>query len=84
MPEVNGFDVVEALQRNVETARIPVLVVTAKDITELDRAALNHDPNRRIHVVEKSGFNRATFMAEVHRALGAYERKAADGHSIDR
>jgi CheY-like chemotaxis protein len=84
MPEVNGFDVVEALQRNVETSRIPVLVVTAKDITELDRAALNRDSNRRIHVVEKSGFNRATFMAEVHRALGAYDRKAADGQSIDR
>jgi PAS domain S-box-containing protein len=84
MPDVNGFDVVDALQRNIETARIPVLVVTAKDITELDRAALNRDPNRRIHVVEKSGFNRQGFMDEVRRALGAYEGKAADGHSIDR
>jgi PAS domain S-box-containing protein len=84
MPDVNGFDVVEALQRNVETARIPVLVVTAKDVTELDRAALNQDPNRRIHIVEKSGFNRQTFMVEVHRALGAAARGAADGHSIDR
>ena len=30
MPDVNGFDVVEALQRNTDTARIPILVVTAK------------------------------------------------------
>jgi PAS domain S-box-containing protein len=85
MPEVNGFDVVDALQRNVETARIPVLVVTAKDITEHDRAQLNRDHQRRIRVVEKAGFNRAGFLAEVHRALGPYETtKAADAHSIDR
>ena len=29
MPQVSGFDVVEALQRNTDTARIPILVVTA-------------------------------------------------------
>jgi hypothetical protein len=76
--------VVDALQRNVETARIPVLVVTAKDITEMDRAALDRDSNRRIQVVEKAGINRASFMAEVHRALGSAEKRAVDGHSIDR
>ncbi len=32
MPEVNGFDVVEALQRQTDTANIPILVVTAKQI----------------------------------------------------
>ena len=30
MPEVNGFDVVEALKQQPDTARIPILVVTAK------------------------------------------------------
>ncbi len=33
MPDVNGFDVVEALQPDPDTARIPILVVTAKQIT---------------------------------------------------
>ena len=33
MPEVNGFDVVEALQGRPDTGRIPILVVTAKEIT---------------------------------------------------
>ena len=41
MPEVNGFDVVEALKRSPDTARIPILVVTAKQITAEDRARLN-------------------------------------------
>ena len=41
MPEVNGFDVVEALKEHPDTARIPILVVTAKQITAEDRAKLN-------------------------------------------
>ena len=40
MPEVSGFDVVAALSETHETARIPILVVTAKDITAEDRAKL--------------------------------------------
>jgi signal transduction histidine kinase/CheY-like chemotaxis protein len=69
MPDVNGFDVVEALQRNTNTARIPILVVTAKQVTAQERAALSRDPARVIHIVEKAGFNRARFVAEVRRAL---------------
>ncbi|MES2164670.1 MAG: response regulator [Pseudomonadota bacterium] len=69
MPEVNGFEVVEALQRNEETARIPILVVTAKVVTQQDRAALNKNPDQVIHIIEKSGFNQIRFMAEVRRAL---------------
>jgi PAS domain S-box-containing protein len=69
MPEVSGFDVVEALQRNTDTARIPILVVTAKQITALDRAALNRNPGKVINIVEKAGFNSVRFVAEVRRAL---------------
>jgi PAS domain S-box-containing protein len=69
MPEVSGFDVVEALQRNTNTARIPILVVTAKKITAQDRATLNINPGKVIQIVEKAGFNRVGFIAEVRRAL---------------
>ena len=69
MPDVSGFDVVAALQHNADTARIPILVVTAKQITELDRAALNSNPGNVINIVEKAGFNNARFIAEVRRAL---------------
>ena len=41
MPGVSGFDVVDALQLHSNTARIPILVVTAKNVTELERASLN-------------------------------------------
>jgi PAS domain S-box-containing protein len=69
MPEVNGFDVVEALQRNNLTAGIPILVVTAKQVTAEDRAALGGSPRKTVRIVEKAGFNNASFMAEVRRAL---------------
>ncbi|MEO6711942.1 MAG: response regulator [Mycobacteriales bacterium] len=75
MPDVSGFDVVEALQRSSETARIPIVVVTAKQITALDRATLNHDTGHVVQIVEKAGFNRHAFMSEVRRAL---PRKAKD------
>ena len=77
MPDVSGFDVVEALQRNSETARIPILVVTAKQITAVDRAALNHDAANIVQIVEKAGFNRHAFMAEVRRALPTKGKDAA-------
>ena len=69
MPDVSGFDVVEALQRNTNTARIPILVVTAKQITAHDRAVLNSNPGKVIPIVEKSKFNQTRLITEVRRAL---------------
>ena len=39
MPEVSGFDVVESLRSDTTTAGIPIVVVTAKQVTSKDRAA---------------------------------------------
>lgn len=69
MPEVSGFDVVRALQRDPETAHIPILVVTAKQVTVQDREALHADGDRVVHIIDKAGFNRQGFLAEVRRAL---------------
>ena len=66
MPEVNGFDVVEALKGDPATAQIPVVVVTAKDLTQADRDRLN----AHIHdIVVKAEFNHDSFIGEVQRAL---------------
>ncbi|MBC7605235.1 MAG: response regulator [Ramlibacter sp.] len=81
MPEVSGFDVVAALQRDAETSRIPVLVVTAKQVTAQDRAMLNENVGTAIHVIEKTQFNNAGFLAEVRRAL--HNRENAHGTHPD-
>ncbi len=66
MPEVSGFEVVEMLQRQPDTARIPVIVVTAKTLTDDDRAQLN---GFVMAVMEKAAFSPEVFMTEVRRAL---------------
>jgi CheY-like chemotaxis protein len=66
MPEVTGFDVVDALRRDPETARIPVLVVTAKPVTPRDRARLNGYVEA---IIEKTAFDGDRFAAEVRRAM---------------
>jgi PAS domain S-box-containing protein len=69
MPDVSGFDVVQALHGDPSTANIPILVVTAKQVTPEDRAVLNGDSAQGIQIVEKAGLNQAQFLAEVRRAL---------------
>jgi PAS domain S-box-containing protein len=66
MPDVNGFDVVDALQQQPDTARIPIMVVTAKEITSDDRAKLN---GFVATIMEKGEFDRDRFTAEVRRAM---------------
>jgi DNA-binding response OmpR family regulator len=72
MPGVSGFDVVEALRRDAEVACIPILIVTAKQITALDRAALNSNAGEDIGIVAKAGFNRVAFMNDVRSALAPH------------
>jgi PAS domain S-box-containing protein len=66
MPEVNGFDVVAALNERADTARIPIIAVTAKQITAEDRAQLSRYMTT---VMEKTEFNPERFTAEVRRAV---------------
>jgi CheY-like chemotaxis protein len=68
MPEVSGFDVVEALRADSTTAAIPVLVVTAKNVTQADKAVLEAG-SETIRIIEKAGFDRQAFLAEVRRAV---------------
>jgi CheY-like chemotaxis protein len=65
MPEVNGFDVVAALNEHPDTARIPILVVTSKRITEEDRVKLDGYVTT---IMEKADFAHDRFVDEVHRA----------------
>src|SRR6266851_5574550 len=41
MPDVSGFDVVEALRADEATRSIPVMIITAKDLTDDDKRQLN-------------------------------------------
>ena len=72
MPDVNGFDVVAALHDNSDTSRIPILVVTAKQLTDGDRAKLSQFV---ITIMEKTAFDPGRFTAEVRRAMSGRGRR---------
>ncbi len=66
MPDMNGFEVVEALNENLDTAAIPVVVVTASEISQAERARLNGYVSS---IMGKAGFDGKRFMGEVRRAM---------------
>jgi CheY-like chemotaxis protein len=41
MPVVNGFDVVQALRADDATRQTPIMVLTAKELTQEDKQQLN-------------------------------------------
>ena len=68
MPEVDGFQVLEQLRAMPATAAIPVLVLTARELTPEDRARLAHHHIRQF--VQKGSLNREELAACVRRLLG--------------
>ena len=66
MPGMNGFSVVEALQEQSDTARIPILVVTAKEINTEDRMRLSRFVTT---IMQKTELRLDPFMVEVRRAM---------------
>ena len=74
MPEVNGFDVVDALIAAPETACIPVVILTAATVTPEQRARLNGSV---ASVMGKAGFDSEGFVCAVRRAVAGRPAAAA-------
>jgi CheY-like chemotaxis protein len=66
MPDVSGFEVVNALKRDRATAGIPIVIVTARDLSRADRERLS---GHILELVDKTEFNEGRFIGEVRRAL---------------
>jgi threonine synthase len=66
MPELDGFSVLDALEENPQTAAIPVIVVTAKELTSEEK----HRLQGRIHsLMQKGEFLNDELAEEVHTLL---------------
>jgi CheY-like chemotaxis protein len=79
MPEMDGFEFVDALRRLSDWRDIPVLVITARDLTDDDRRRLNGSVE---HILQKHGG--AEMLRDVRSILGRLLerrrlRKAAEG-----
>jgi GAF domain-containing protein/CheY-like chemotaxis protein/anti-sigma regulatory factor (Ser/Thr protein kinase) len=53
MPEMDGFEFLEEMRRKAEWRDIPVVVVTAKDLTDADRGRLNGGVERIIQKTDR-------------------------------
>ena len=62
MPVMNGFQFVEALHQNQEWRHIPIIVMTAKDISEEDRRALNGEVTK---ILRKGAYGMDELFQEI-------------------
>ncbi len=62
MPEMDGFAVIEALRANTETATIPVIVATAKELTADEKSRLSGQIQS---LMQKGDFLNDEFLEEV-------------------
>jgi signal transduction histidine kinase/DNA-binding response OmpR family regulator len=68
MPELDGFGFVAELRRKPEWQAIPIVVVTAKDITPDDRMRLTGSVER---IIEKGAYSRDQLLDEVRTMVEA-------------
>ena len=68
MPVMDGFEFVMEMRRLNASISIPIVVVTAKDVTEEDRRRLNGDV---VGLIQKGGLDRQSLLAQLHEQLAA-------------
>ena len=66
MPEMDGFTFLEELRRRPDCQRVPVIVVTAKELTPEDRRRLN---GHVIKILQKGGHSTRELIEELNRVL---------------
>ena len=72
MPEMNGFQFVEELKNNADWREIPVVVVTAKDLTQEERGLLD----RQVGIVlQKGAYHSEELLRETGRLVANRIRK---------
>jgi CheY-like chemotaxis protein len=66
MPEMDGFAVLDALKRNEALREIPVIVVTAKELTQYERQRL---AGQAESLLQKGSFTDLDLLDELVNAL---------------
>lgn len=67
MPEIDGFGVLQALRTHEHTANIPVLVLTAEDVSQEERETL------QMEVYRKDELDEHHFLQQVQTRLGGIQ-----------
>jgi signal transduction histidine kinase/CheY-like chemotaxis protein/predicted nucleic acid-binding Zn-ribbon protein len=74
LPEMDGFEVVHRMSVSPEWRTIPVILLTARDLSHEERRALDIGTAR---IIQKGSFSRDELLAELKTAIGAGEGDGA-------
>ncbi|MGH6981858.1 MAG: ATP-binding response regulator, partial [Stellaceae bacterium] len=66
MPEMDGFEFLSRLRSDADHGHIPVIIVTAADLTDDDRARLNGGVS---YILEKSAFEQEELLGQIRRLV---------------
>ena len=72
MPGVNGFEVLDAIRSDAATRTIPVLILTAKELTPEERSKLS--ANNIQELIQKGDVDRAELLRKVKQMMGVAPR----------
>ena len=78
MPKMDGFEVLERLRAEAAWQNIPVIVVTAKDLTRAEIEQLN---GQVVKILQKGAYQRRELLKDVHDMLA--QRAGADVLPVD-
>lgn len=62
MPKIDGFQFINLLRQNLDWAKIPVIIITAKDLSEQERETLNHYAQ---DIIRKGAYDRQLLLQEI-------------------
>lgn len=68
MPDMDGFEFMDALRKRSDCPETKVLVMTAKDVSDEERRRLNGGV---VHILQKSGMSPDSLLLEIQRLLAA-------------
>ncbi|HEY1015356.1 MAG TPA: response regulator [Herpetosiphonaceae bacterium] len=76
MPEVDGFEVLEALRANPAWAAIPVIVLTARELSEQERRGLAQSVQR---IIQKGGGGNQELLEQVAALVRGQAPRTSEG-----
>ena len=79
MPEMDGFEFMDELRRHPEWRDIPVLIITAKDLTDEDHRRLNGGV---IRIITKSGVETEVVLQEITTALNQGVKRKQEAERV--
>jgi len=77
MPEMDGFEVIQKIKANASWKNIPIIVVTAKDLSDTDWEFLQQSVDR---IIQKSGLSEQNLMNEVQELLREHDAFRKEKH----